>query len=277
MYFGLKAVLSTYFCYILYNGMNWPGIHTCMLTCIIVAVPGLGASTLKGALRIGGCLLGSLAALLATVFLIPELDSLIGLLLMLVPVIAFSAWLAAGSERISYAGLQVMFAFALAILDHFGPSTNLTEVRDRLVGVLLGVTVSAIVNIYFWPDSNREPLRKQARRLMQAIDQLASEPSPDLSAGDIGARRLQIWLLISQCKHGLSERMLEPGQEIAERPRLTALAQQWIDTAVRCVTLVTNAQWDHRQPSVHAKTLLAELNLQMDQLTNWPQRQQEMK
>ncbi len=275
LYFALKTVLSTYFCYILYSAMNWPGIHTCMLTCIIVAVPGLGASTLKGALRIGGCLLGSILALLATVFLIPQLDSLTGLLLMTVPVLALSAWVTAGSERISYAGLQIMFAFALAVLDHFGPTTDLTEARDRLMGVLLGVTVSAIVNIYFWPDSLREPLRKQAKRLMTAIDALESDSASAQPAADIAVRRLKIWQMITTCERGLSERLMEPGQKISDRSGLTVMAQRWVATAVRAVTLLTNAQWDHQPPGTPSQTLVSDLNLQMDVMTNWPSTAQE--
>ena len=269
MHIALKTMLSTYICYTIYTGLSWPGIHTSMLTCIIVAVPGLGASTLKGALRIGGCLAGSLAALVATVFLMPHLDSLTGLLLMVVPIVAFSAWVTAGSERISYAGLQVVFAFALSVLDHFGPTTNLTEMRDRLVGVLLGVTVSAIVNVYLWPDSNHEPLLRQARQLMDAINDLARKPQVEQPADVLAAQRLRIWVLIAQCEQGLSERLLEPGQQIADRHELLALTTQWTANAFRIVQRITRARWSHASVDEGTETALAELNAQMAIMTNW--------
>ena len=270
MHIALKTMLSTYICYTIYTGLSWPGIHTSMLTCIIVAVPGLGASTLKGALRIGGCLTGSLAALVATVFIIPHLDSLTGLLLMVVPIVAFSAWVTAGSERISYAGLQVVFAFALSVLDHFGPTTNLTEMRDRLVGVLLGVTVSAIVNVYLWPDSNHEPLIRQARQLMDAINDLARNPQGAQPADVLAAQRLRIWMLIAQCEQGLSERLMEPGQQIADRHQLLALTKQWTANAFRTVQRITRARWNHSNVDEGTEAGLAELNAQMAIMMNWP-------
>ena len=270
MHVAVKTMLSTYICYTIYTGLSWPGIHTAMLTCIIVAVPGLGASTLKGTLRIGGCLTGSLAALVATVFIMPHLDTLTGLLLMVVPVVAFSAWVTAGSERISYAGLQVMFAFALSVLDHFGPTTNLTEMRDRLVGVLLGVTVSAIVNVYFWPDSNHAPLVRQARQLMDAINALARRPGAILPADAVAAMRLRIWMMIAQCEQGLSERLMEPGQKIASRQQLLALAGQWTANAFQTVQRLTRARWNQVEPDGDCKAALATLNAQMERLTHWP-------
>ena len=45
------------------------------------------------------------------------------------------------------------FTFALAFLSWFAPLTNLTELRDRVLGILLGVLVSSIVHLYLWPDS----------------------------------------------------------------------------------------------------------------------------
>jgi multidrug resistance protein MdtO len=87
------------------------------------------------------------------VFIQPHTESLVGLLAMTLPVMALSAWIAAGSERIAYAGIQIGFTFSLAFLSWFGPLTNLTELRDRVIGILLGVLVSSIVHLYLWPDS----------------------------------------------------------------------------------------------------------------------------
>ena len=41
-------------CYTFYSGVDWEGIHTCMLTCVIVANPNVGSSYQKMALRFGG-------------------------------------------------------------------------------------------------------------------------------------------------------------------------------------------------------------------------------
>jgi multidrug resistance protein MdtO len=107
LHFALKTLLATLLCYVFYTAADWQGIHTIMLSCVIVAQPGLGATLQKTWLRIGGALLATLIALLLIVFVQPWTDSLSGLLAMTLPVFALAAWIAAGSERIAYAGIQI--------------------------------------------------------------------------------------------------------------------------------------------------------------------------
>ena len=144
--FSLKTLLAVLCSYVFYNATDWQGIHTIMLTCLIVAQPSLGATAQRAVLRMGGALLGSALALLMVVWVVPRIDGIVGLLLMSLPVLALGAWVAAGGERISYAGTQIMFTFSLALLEQFGPTSNLTEIRDRMIGILLGVAISAVVH-----------------------------------------------------------------------------------------------------------------------------------
>ena len=83
--FSLRTLLSVLICYVFYNAVKWPGIHTIMLTCLIVALPSLGASSRQGVLRLSGALIGSALALGMVAFVIPHLDSITGLLLMSLP------------------------------------------------------------------------------------------------------------------------------------------------------------------------------------------------
>jgi multidrug resistance protein MdtO len=168
LHFALKTLLATLICYVFYTAADWQGLHTIMLSCVIVAQPGLGATMQKTWLRIGGALLATLLALLLIVFVQPWTDSLSGLLAMSLPVLALAAWIAAGSERIAYAGIQIGFTFALAFLSWFGPLTNLTELRDRVLGILLGVLVSSIVHLYLWPDSEAPQLKSRLAALSPA-------------------------------------------------------------------------------------------------------------
>ena len=147
-----------------------------MLSCVIVAQPGLGATMQKTWLRIGGALLASLLALLLIVFVQPRTDSLTGLLAMSLPVLALAAWIAAGSERIAYAGIQIGFTFALAFLSWFAPLTNLTELRDRVLGILLGVLVSSIVHLYLWPDSEAPQLKTRLAALYRRLADCLAAP-----------------------------------------------------------------------------------------------------
>ncbi|AML59855.1 putative membrane protein [Serratia rubidaea] len=158
--YAVKTLLAVAICYVFYTSTQWPGIHTSMLTCIIVALPGLGASVQKSLLRISGCLVGSALALICTVFIQPHLDSIVGLLLMVAPVIALSGWVAAGSERSSYAGVQILFAFSLAMFSDFAPSPELPEIRDRVVGILLGIVVTTLVHGLLWPETEGKTLRQ---------------------------------------------------------------------------------------------------------------------
>ncbi len=59
LHFALKTLLATLICYVFYTAADWQGLHTIMLSCVIVAQPGLGATMQKTWLRIGGALLAS--------------------------------------------------------------------------------------------------------------------------------------------------------------------------------------------------------------------------
>ncbi len=117
-----------------------------------------------------------LLALLLIVFVQPRTDSLTGLLAMSLPVLALAAWIAAGSERIAYAGIQIGFTFALAFLSWFAPLTNLTELRDRVLGILLGVLVSSIVHLYLWPDSEAPQLKTRLAALYRRLADCLAAP-----------------------------------------------------------------------------------------------------
>jgi multidrug resistance protein MdtO len=205
--YSLKTLLSVAICYVFYIGVQWPGIHTSMLTCIIVALPGLGASVQKSLLRIGGCLVGSAFALFSTVFILPYTDSIIGLLLMVMPVIALSGWIAAGSERSSYAGIQMLFAFSLAMFTSFGPTPELSAIRDRIIGILLGITVSMLIHTVCWPDNQEKSLRHALSEIFfyfsKKISPLLLGRNPQVSG----------WQLLDRAQTISEQVSLEPGRD----------------------------------------------------------------
>ncbi|HCQ8415188.1 TPA: FUSC family protein [Klebsiella michiganensis] len=203
LHFALKTLLATLLCYVFYTAADWQGIHTIMLSCVIVAQPGLGATMQKTWLRIGGALLATLIALLLIVFVQPWTDSLSGLLAMTLPVFALAAWIAAGSERIAYAGIQIGFTFALAFLSWFGPLSNLTELRDRVIGILLGVLVSSIVHLYLWPDSEAPQLKA---RLAQLYRQLAQT----LAARDDEVQQVPLFAALTESEALINRVAAEP-------------------------------------------------------------------
>jgi multidrug resistance protein MdtO len=176
MQFALKVTFAAMLCYILYTAVSWPGIHTCVITCAVVALTTSGATIHKSALRIAGALTGGALALLATVFIVPHLESIGGLLLLMAPVMAVSAWISAGSERTAYFGWQLAFAFLLCILHDFQPSSDVTLVRDRLVGIVLGIVVMGLVFQYVWPEHATEKAATILARVLRNCAQLLQRP-----------------------------------------------------------------------------------------------------
>src|SRR5262249_24088622 len=129
----------------------WPGIHTCFLTCYIVAQFTAGESVEKLSLRIVGCLIGAAAGYAAIVFLIPTLTSIGGLMIAVFAGGWAGAYVAAGSRRISYGGFQIAFAVFLCIIQGTGPALDLTIARDRIIGIIIGNLVAYFTFAYVWP------------------------------------------------------------------------------------------------------------------------------
>lgn len=231
--FALRTVLSAMLCYLFYTAVQWPGIHTAMLTCFIIALPSLGAMSHKGLTRVVGCALGSVVTLVATVFIIPHLDTITGLLALTVPLVAAGAWIAAGSPRTNYIGLQFVFAFGLSQLGHFGPSIDLTEIRDRMIGILVGVAVSIAVSAAVWPEREGDALKSMLGRLLRSVADLvrAGHHSRDAAGrrDAVDKARLRGWSLLMQNREMQARVALEPGWQYAHdsvTPEITtALAQ----------------------------------------------------
>jgi multidrug resistance protein MdtO len=228
MRFSLKALLAVLVAYVFYNAVDWQGVHTIMLTCVIVALPSLGASMQRGLLRLTGALIGSALALSTVVFVIPHLDDIVGLLLVILPVVALGAWISAGSERIGYAGVQLTFTFSLALLARFGPTTDLTEIRDRMVGIVLGVCLATFVQMSFWREGEGDVLRKKLATLLQTIAAQLRSPRADVRERDEvphAQRRLQVFAVLADCEAMLSRVALEPRWQEGEQTQLTLRAQ----------------------------------------------------
>lgn len=212
--FAVKCILATLLCYVFYSAVDWPGIHTAMLTCIILALPSVGAITHKGILRLIGCVLGSAAALFVTVFIVPYLDSIVGLLLASLPIIAMSAWISSGSEKSNYIGVQMAFAFALSMFDQFGPTVSLTEIRDRMVGVLLGIAISTFIYSYLWPERDSQRLNATMGQFLKllakmiTLDNVITEP--EKRTATLASMRIKGWQLLAQCEELLMRIKLEP-------------------------------------------------------------------
>src|SRR5215471_7544580 len=159
--FALKVTFAAMFCYIFYSGIDWSGIHTSFITVIFIALESVEATLYKGMLRFVGCVLGGVFAIGSIVFLIPHMETIASLIILVAAVTAIAGWIATGSERISYVGFQMAFAFYLSMFQGFAPDTDLDKIRDRTVGILIGIAVTTVIFYYVWPERAQVTLRTQ--------------------------------------------------------------------------------------------------------------------
>jgi uncharacterized membrane protein YccC len=162
VHFALKVTFAAMFCYIVYEAIDWSGIHTAFITCTFIALESTEATLYKGTLRFVGCVIGGALALFSIVFLMPHMETIASLVVLVACAAAIAGWVAAGSERISYAGLQLAFAFFYSVFQGYAPDTDLDNVRNRVVGILFGLIVTGLVFQYIWPERARiEPQTAQ--------------------------------------------------------------------------------------------------------------------
>lgn len=155
VHFALKVTFAAMFCYVVYEAIDWSGIHTALITCTFIALESTDATLYKGTLRIVGCVIGGLLALFTIVFLMPHMETIASLVIVVACAAAIAGWVATGSERVSYAGLQMAFAFFYSVFQGYAPDTDLDNVRNRVVGILFGLTITGLVFKYIWPERAR--------------------------------------------------------------------------------------------------------------------------
>ena len=174
--FALKTTIAIMIVYSVYTMLDWPGLLTSIVTVFFVALGSVGETVHKLTLRISGAIIGGLLAALSIVFLLPHFTD-IGQLCALTAVVAlFAGWVATSSERLSYAGMQIALAFFMGLLQTYSPANDLTVLRDRLVGILLGNVVMTLVFSSLWPESAITRLRGALADALRAIAALLRLP-----------------------------------------------------------------------------------------------------
>jgi multidrug resistance protein MdtO len=173
--FALKTTIAVMAAYVTYTLLDWSGIRTAVVTCFFVALGSLGETVHKLTLRISGALIGGLAAGLCIVYLFPYLTDIGQLALVIGAASAASAWVATSSELLSYAGMQMAFAFFLGALQSYGPGTDLTGLRDRMVGILLGNLLISISFSVLWPTSAFDRARSAMARALRTLGNLTRD------------------------------------------------------------------------------------------------------
>jgi multidrug resistance protein MdtO len=217
--FALKVTLAGMIGYIFYTASDYFGIHTIYYTPLIIALGSTGATIHKGFLRIIGCVIGGGLGLICTIWVIPRFETLGMYLLIVFCLHALAAWIAFGSERISYMGLQIALTFDLGVLRDYGPPTSIDPIRDRFIGIILGIIIISIVFSLLWPEDARSFLRQKLAACLRSIARLLSlDGSPDSppSANSSSWKLLRVYL-----KRILSKSRLPSRRCFMERKRAT--------------------------------------------------------
>lgn len=168
---AIRIALSVVICYAITRFTAWPGIQTCVVTCFLVSLGTIGDSVHKMLLRIIGALIGAFFGIGTILVIMPHLVNVMDLLLAVLPVAALAGWVKSGSERISYAGVQISMAYFMTILQGYGPTLDMETARNRVVGILIGNVIVYLMSALLWPVSTTNIAR---RHLTSAVRQFAT-------------------------------------------------------------------------------------------------------
>jgi multidrug resistance protein MdtO len=182
--FALKVTLAGMIGYIFYTASDYFGIHTVYYTPLIIALGSTGAIMHKGVLRVVGCIIGGGLGLICTIWLIPRFETLGMYLLIVFCLHGLAAWVAFGSERISYVGLQIALTFDLGVLKDYGPAKEIDPIRDRFIGIILGILIISAVFSLVWPEEAGSLARQKLGACLRAVGRLlnirgGSESNPE--------------------------------------------------------------------------------------------------
>ncbi len=184
--FALKGTAAVMISYLTYTLLDWPGIHTAMLTCFIVSLTTVGETVQKLFLRIAGCLVGALLGIVSIVFILPDTTSITSLVVLVGLVTLPAAWIAVGKPTVSYIGFQIAFALYLCILQGAEPGFDLVVARDRVIGILFGDLVVYLIFTRIFPVSTLTQLRLDLDKLIrQCRDVVKTKAAFDPAAGAI--------------------------------------------------------------------------------------------
>ena len=205
--FAIKTTIAAVSAYVIYTGADWPGIRTALITCFFVAQGTLGETLHKLTLRLGGAAIGALIGAFSIVYVLPQMTDIGDLSLLIAAVSALCAWVATSSERLAYAGMQMALAFFLGVLQGYGPATDLTVLRDRMVGIVLGNLLMSLVFSTLWPNSAAAQARMGLAAALRALAALLQFGAAPLRVG----QRLAVARAVARARYLTSIAAFEIG------------------------------------------------------------------
>ena len=155
-------------------------------------------------------------------YVFPHLDSLGGFWLPFGAGTAVAAYVNFGSPRLSYCGYQIGLAFYKAVLQGYGPATELKVVKDRLIGIALGLLVFGLIDTHLWPVRAAARVRPSFANALRSMADLARLSSQDEDPAMVLSRayalRLKIYQGFGTVQQLVAETMFEPGTTVDAEP-----------------------------------------------------------
>lgn len=222
--FGLKLTLCAAIAYGAEMLTDWSGIGTCLITVFIVSFESVGETGHKAVMRISGCLLGAMLGWTTILLLMPVLTTLGDFLLAMAGPLFLAAWIKSGSERSNYVGQQIAIAFFACVISGYGPTIEMSEARDRIIGILLGDVTVFVVFTTIWPVSIAVGVRKDLGQAFERLADLVAPSSatsgPETKAPDAGKLRQAFDQAIAGSQASLVNDHYEPGWTRPDRSDL---------------------------------------------------------
>src|SRR5207237_4517990 len=97
VHFAIKVTFAALLCYIVYEAIDWSGIHTALITCVFIALETTEATMYKGTLRFVGCLIGGELALFAIVLVLQNMETITSIVYIIDCDVFIAGWVATGS------------------------------------------------------------------------------------------------------------------------------------------------------------------------------------
>lgn len=247
--FAVKGTAAVMLSYFLFKVLAWPGIHTCVITCFIVALPTMGEMISKLKLRISGALIGGAMGIGSIIFLMPHIQNIAAFLTMMAAGTLLACWVKTGDERIAYAGLQIGLAFFLSDLKGYGPTTDMTTARDRIIGILIGNFITYAVFTSIWPTSAYDKIQASLKKAFHALNALCTSPTRAEQAVHAAAA----FSALGSAERLIEFATMEPAHMRAAMPHLHAYHDATKDAAGIAETALIP---EHRPTTQHHLTQL---------------------
>jgi multidrug resistance protein MdtO len=231
IHFAIKGALAAFICYLIFTLTAYQGIYTSVVTCIVCSLSTIGASVQKGILRLAGSAVGGVLGVITLTCIFPYVDSIGGFWFPFAAVTGLAAYVTFSGPSLSYGGYQIGLAFYKCVLQSYGPYTELRVVRDRMIGILLGLAVFELINSRLWPVKAMETTRAKLASALQTLAKLAGlpdenkDPTPRLT--EAYELRLQAYQQFQTVHELLESSKFEAGEELRRRlERISSDAQR---------------------------------------------------